>query len=326
MTTLVTGPLLSRNAGYDPLKDFIPVAMLASTPFALVVAPWMPAKTLEEFIAYARANPGKLNFGTPAGTLAHLTGELFRVRTGIDIVVIPYKGAATAVTDILGGQVDMTFEPTSVLVAHIQDAKVRPLAVTGAARSPQLPDVPTMIESGLAGFTSYSWTGILVPVGTSPEIVDRLNRSHQSGLEIASDEFRSRPAGRRNERGIAAGFCGVHRRRDTEMGSDHNVGGREARLSNHPGLWSMVSAMTRRLVIVVFAAAGVTVIAGAGGGAFAQTPPSERELRIYAGLHDAAARGDVAEIEQADRGGREAQHPGRQEPHAASCRSLHAQT
>ena len=149
VTTLVTGPLLSRNAGYDPLKDFIPVAMLASTPFALVVAPWMPAKTLEEFIAYARANPGKLNFGTPAGTLAHLTGELFRVRTGIDIVVIPYKGAATAVTDIVGGQVDMTFEPTSVLVAHIQDAKVRPLAVTGAARSPQLADVPTMIESGL---------------------------------------------------------------------------------------------------------------------------------------------------------------------------------
>src|SRR3954465_10486648 len=121
------------------------------------------------------AIPASLNFGTPAGTLAHLTGELFRVRTGIDIVVIPYKGAATAVTDILGGQVDMTFEPTSVLVAHIQDAKVRPLAVTAAVRSPQLPDVPTMIESGLAGFTSYSWSGILAPAGTSPEIVDRLN-------------------------------------------------------------------------------------------------------------------------------------------------------
>jgi tripartite-type tricarboxylate transporter receptor subunit TctC len=157
--------------------------MLASTPFALVVASSMPPKTLEEFIAYARRNPGKLNFGTPAGTLAHLTGELFRVRTGIDIVVIPYKGAATAVTDMLGGQVDMTFEPTSVLVAHIQDAKVRPLAVIGAARSPQLADVPTMIESGLAGFTSYSWTGILVPVGTSPEIVDRLNAAINQGLK-----------------------------------------------------------------------------------------------------------------------------------------------
>ena len=87
--------------------------------------------------------------------MAHLTGELFRVRTGIDIVVIPYKGAATAVSDILAGQVDMTFEPTSVLEGHIHDAKVRPLAVTAAARSPQLPDVPTMIESGLASFTSF---------------------------------------------------------------------------------------------------------------------------------------------------------------------------
>jgi tripartite-type tricarboxylate transporter receptor subunit TctC len=173
----VTGPLLSKNAGYDPLKDLVPVAMLASTPFALVVASSMPPSTLEEFIAYARRNPGKLNFGTPAGTLAHLTGELFRVRTGIDIVVIPYKGAATAVTDILGGQVDMTFEPTSVLVA------LRPLAVTAAARSPQLPDVPTMIESGLAGFTSYSWSGILAPAGTSPEIVDRLNAAINQGLK-----------------------------------------------------------------------------------------------------------------------------------------------
>ena len=98
-------------------------------------------------------------------------------------MVIPYKGAATAVTDILGGQVDMTFEPTSVLVAHIHDAKVRPLAVTGAARSSQLPTVPTMIESGLAGFTSYSWTGILVPAGTSPEVVDRLNAAINQGLK-----------------------------------------------------------------------------------------------------------------------------------------------
>ena len=96
VTTLVTGPLLAKNLGYDPLKDFVPIAMLASTPFALVVAPRVPAASAQEFIAYARANPGKLNFGTPVGTLAHLTGELFRIRTGIDIVVIPYKGQATA--------------------------------------------------------------------------------------------------------------------------------------------------------------------------------------------------------------------------------------
>jgi tripartite-type tricarboxylate transporter receptor subunit TctC len=183
VTTLATGPLLARNLGYDPLKDFAPVAMLASTPFALVVAPSVPATTPQAFIAFARANPGKINFGTPIGTLAHLTGELFRVRTGIDFVVIPYKGAATAVTDILGGQVDMTFEPTSVLVTHIHDGKVRPLAVTGAARSPQLPDVPTMIEGGIEGFTSYSWTGILVPAGTPTAIVSRLNAAINEGLK-----------------------------------------------------------------------------------------------------------------------------------------------
>ena len=185
VTTLATGPLLTKNPGYDPVKDSVPVALLGRTPFALVVAPRVPATTPQELVAYARANPGKLNFGTPIGTLAHLTGELFRIRTGIDIVVIPYKGAATAVTDVLAGQVDMTFEPTSVLVTHIHDGKVRPLAVTGTARSPRLPQVPTMIESGVAGFTSYSWTGILAPAGTPADIVDTLNGAINQGLKSA---------------------------------------------------------------------------------------------------------------------------------------------
>jgi tripartite-type tricarboxylate transporter receptor subunit TctC len=167
VTTLATGPLLAKNVGYDPLKDFVPVALIASTPFALVVAPSLPADTPGELIAYARANPGKLNFGTPVGTLAHLTGELFRIKAGIEVVVIPYKGAATAVTDLLAGQVDMTFEPTSVFVARIA----------------QLPDVPTMIESGLADFTSYSWTGLVAPAGTPAAIVERLNAAINQGLK-----------------------------------------------------------------------------------------------------------------------------------------------
>jgi tripartite-type tricarboxylate transporter receptor subunit TctC len=123
-----------------------------------------------------------MNLGTPAGTLAHLTGELFRLRTGIDFVTIPYKGAATAVTDLLAGQLDMTFEPTSVLVAHVHDAKLRALGVTGTSRNAQLPDVPTMLESGIAGFTSYSWTGILVPAGTPPPVVTALNAAVNAGL------------------------------------------------------------------------------------------------------------------------------------------------
>jgi tripartite-type tricarboxylate transporter receptor subunit TctC len=183
VTTLATGPLLAKNVGYDPLKDFVPIALIASTPFALVVAPSLPADTPGALIAYAHANPGKLNFGTPVGTLAHLTGELFRIKAGIEVVVIPYQGAATAVTDLLAGQVDMTFEPTSVLVAHIHDAKVRPLAVTSAARIVQIPDVPTMIESGLADFTSYSWTGLVAPAGTPAAIVERLNAAINQGLK-----------------------------------------------------------------------------------------------------------------------------------------------
>jgi tripartite-type tricarboxylate transporter receptor subunit TctC len=185
VTTLVTGPLLSRNLGYDPRKDFVPVARIASTPFALVVSPRVPAATLQEFIAHGRAHPGQLNFGTPVGTLAHLTCELFRIRTGVEVVMIPYKGAASAVTDILASQVDMTFEPTSVLLAHVDDGKVRPLAVTGSTRTRQLPDVPTMIESGLADFTSYSWTGLLAPAGTPAHIVDRLNAVINQGLQSA---------------------------------------------------------------------------------------------------------------------------------------------
>ncbi len=190
VTTMVTGPLLHKSVGYDPHGDFLPVALLGSTPFALVVAAKIPARTPQELATYARANPGKLNFGTPVGTLAHLTGELYRLKTGIDFVMIPYKGAANAVTDIVGSQVDMTFEPTSVLLSHIQDGKVRALGVTSATRSKQLPDVPTMIESGIPDFTSYSWTGVLAPAGTPAAIVSRLNSVINQGLnspEVASN-------------------------------------------------------------------------------------------------------------------------------------------
>ena len=230
VTTLATGPLLARNVGYDPVKDFVPVAMLATTPFALVVAPRIPVQTPQELIAYARAHPGKLNFGTPTGTLAHLTGELFRIRTGIEFVVIPYKGAATAVTDILAGQVDMAFEPTSVLVSHIHDGKVRPLGITGAARSRELPAVPTMIESGIADFTSYSWTAIMAPSGTPAAVVTRLNAAINQGLNSPEIGSNSEEAQRRGEDRFAAGFRGLPRRGNAEMGGDREVIRGEARL------------------------------------------------------------------------------------------------
>jgi len=181
-TTLAVGPSLYRNIGYDPVKSFTPIALISTVPFVLVATPAMPVSTVGELVAYAKARPGQVNFGAPTGTLPHLTGEWFKITTGTEIVHIPYRGAATAITDILTGQIDIAFEPTSVLLAHIRDGKVRPLAITGATRSSELPDVPTMIESGLSEFVSVSWTGLVAPAGTPPQVVAKLNQAINDSL------------------------------------------------------------------------------------------------------------------------------------------------
>jgi tripartite-type tricarboxylate transporter receptor subunit TctC len=186
-TTLAAGPSLYRHLGYDPLKSFVPVGMISSVPFVLALAPHVDAKSLGELVTYAKAHPGKLNFGAPTGTLPHLTMEMFKLRAGVDIVHIPYKGAATAITDVLSGEMDMAFEPISVMVGHVRDGKIRPLAVTGAERSAELPEVPTVIESGYPGFVWLSWTGIVAPAGTPPEVIARINA-------VIIDAFRDKDA------------------------------------------------------------------------------------------------------------------------------------
>jgi tripartite-type tricarboxylate transporter receptor subunit TctC len=191
-TTLAASPALYRNIGYDPIRSFTPVAMVSSVPMALVVAPSVPAKTVGELIAYAKAHPGKLNYGAPTGVLPHLTAEMFKHAADVDIVHVPYKGAATAINDLLSGQIDLAFEPYSVLLGHIHEGRVRALAVTGPTRSAELPDIPTMIESGLAGFTSVSWSGVVAPTGTPAEIVARLNAAVNAGL--ATPEIQARLA------------------------------------------------------------------------------------------------------------------------------------
>ncbi len=186
-TTLAAGPSLYRHLGYDPLKSFVPIGMISSVPFVLALAPHVDAKSLGELVTYAKAHPGKLNFGAPTGTLPHLTMEMFKLRAGVDIVHIPYKGAATAITDVLSGEMDMAFEPISVMVGHVREGKIRPLADTGAARSAELPEVPTVIESGYPGFVSLSWTGIVAPAGTPPEIIAHVNA-------VIIDAFRAEDA------------------------------------------------------------------------------------------------------------------------------------
>ena len=182
-TTMGVSANLYKNLDFDPVKNFAPVALISSVPFVLVVRPSLPFKTPLDLVVYAKANPGKLNFGFPTGTLPHLTGELFRLRTGIDVAFIPYKAANATITDLVSGQIDYTFEPASVLLGHINDGTMRPLAVTSLARLPQIPDVPTLDESGFKGFTSISWSGVVAPVRTPTAIIQRLNAAINAELK-----------------------------------------------------------------------------------------------------------------------------------------------
>jgi tripartite-type tricarboxylate transporter receptor subunit TctC len=161
---------------YDHVKDFTPVILVAGVPNVLVVNPALPANSVAELIAYAKANPGKLNFASSGnGTSIHLSGELFKVMAGVQITHIPYKGSAPALQDLLGGQVQMMFDNLPPSLPQIKAGKLRALAVTSLTRAPALPDVPTLSESGLPGFEASSWFGILAPAGTPAPIVAKLN-------------------------------------------------------------------------------------------------------------------------------------------------------
>jgi tripartite-type tricarboxylate transporter receptor subunit TctC len=183
--TLGIAPALYKNADYDPIKSFTPIALVSQVPFVLGVAATVPATTVAEFIGYAKARPGQLNFGASIGTPPHLVGELFKVTTGTNILYVPYKGAAQAMTDLLAGQTHMTIEGATTLLPHIHSGKVRPLAVLSPRRVPALPEVPTMMESGYRGFPSSSYTGVLAPAGTPTAIIDRINAAINAGLESA---------------------------------------------------------------------------------------------------------------------------------------------
>jgi tripartite-type tricarboxylate transporter receptor subunit TctC len=181
--SLAIGPALFNNIGYDPLTSFVPIAMVSSVPYVMVAAIKSPFKNVPEMLAYAKANPGKLNFGVPNGAPPHVLALSFKALTGADIVIVPYKGAATVITDLIGGQIDAGFETTSVMFSHLHEGKVRGLAVVRETRQPELPDVPTMIESGVPKLVGSSWTGIMAPAGTPPEIVNRLRAEIIEGLK-----------------------------------------------------------------------------------------------------------------------------------------------
>jgi len=162
---------------FDPIKDLAPVTLAASTPNVLVVHPSLRAATVKELIALAKARPGEINFASSGhGTPAHLAGELFNSMAGVKMVHVPYKGAAPALADLLGGQVQLMFSTMPPALPHVKDGKLRALAVTSAKRSPAAPDLPTLDEIALPGFEANTWHGVVVPAGTPATIVARLNR------------------------------------------------------------------------------------------------------------------------------------------------------
>jgi tripartite-type tricarboxylate transporter receptor subunit TctC len=179
---LAIGPTLYPNAGYDPATSFAPIAFVSSVPYVMITRPQATQTSVHELVAYAKANPKKLNFGIPNGAPPHMLAAWFRNATATDIVIVPYRGASTVITDLIGGQVDLGFETTSVTFGHIQEGKVRALGVATAARLPEIPDVPTMIEGGVPDFIASSWTGIMAPAGTPREIVNKLNAEINVGL------------------------------------------------------------------------------------------------------------------------------------------------
>ena len=161
---------------YDHVKDFAPVILVAAVPNVLVVHPSLPVHSVAELIAYAKANPGKLNFASSgSGTSIHLAGELFKVMAGVQMTHVPYKGSAPAISDLLGGQVQLMFDNLPSALPQIKAGKLRALAVTSAQRASALPDVPTIAESGLPGYEASSWFGLLAPAGTPQDVVAKIN-------------------------------------------------------------------------------------------------------------------------------------------------------
>ena len=203
-------PALAPKIGYDGMRDFAFVAMIASVPNVLVVRPTLGVNNVPELIALAKQKPGTLNYGSVGnGSQPHLAAELFQQMTATKLNHIPYKGAAPATTDLLSGQIDLAFLNAPVLIPHIAAGKLKALAATTMKRAEQLPDVPTLNELGLKDFDVATWYGITAPAGTPPAIVDKLAATLDQGAEFAGHQGEVRPAGHRGVSAAAEGIRGL---------------------------------------------------------------------------------------------------------------------
>lgn len=197
-SNLAISPTLYRKLPYKPLTDLIPVVLVADAPLVLVVSTQSPFKTLADVVAAAKAKPGELTFASPGnGTVAHLAGELFQTAAGVKFQHVPYKGSATAMNDLMGGQVQLFMASVPTALPQIKNGKLRPLAVTSTKRAAAMPEVPTIAESGVKGFDANTWFGLLVPKGTSEAIVTRLNTEVNKVLKMpeVSNKFAAEGGG-----------------------------------------------------------------------------------------------------------------------------------
>jgi len=191
--TLAIGPSLYANVGYDPRRDFEPIGRIGTAPNTLVVHPSFQVHSVAELIAYAKSNPGKVNYGSAGvGTVSHVCGEYFATAAGIKLTHIPYKGTGPAITDLLGGHIPMAFAPIPATHENAKNGNLRMLAVTSAERSTLVPEVPTIAESGVAGFEAVLRYGLVAPAGTPRPIIDKLNQALNAAL--AGDDVRRRLA------------------------------------------------------------------------------------------------------------------------------------
>jgi len=180
---------LYKNLPYDPLKDFTPIALIAAGPVALVVHPSLKVGTVSEFLTYAKAHPGTINFGSAGnGSPGHLTGEMFKSATGADIKHVPYKGSAPAMVDLMGGQIQAMFDPLQSVLPQVQAGKIRILGVSSNVRSPAVPDVPTFAEAGVHDFAATAWWGVFAPANLPSDIAHRINS--EINAVVQSEAFR----------------------------------------------------------------------------------------------------------------------------------------
>jgi tripartite-type tricarboxylate transporter receptor subunit TctC len=189
--SLTTGPAVHSNIGYDPVKVFTPVCLLIETPLIVAAHQDLPVKSLAEVVAYAKANPGKISWGSQGfGVAPHLLLELFKLEAGVNIVHVPYRGTAPMLAAIVAGEVQMVADPMTTSLPHVQSGKLRALAIAGTERSPKLPDVPTTVEAGYPKLNAPFWLGVVAPAGTPPAIIDKLNAAFRESLAPAETRAR----------------------------------------------------------------------------------------------------------------------------------------